>query len=61
MTGRPAWTQTHLPAHATTWWQANADAMSDAAQALADHDDTTERAIAATPLPPAHTEVHPNV
>lgn len=36
----PAWTQTHLPAHAATWWQANADAMSDAAQALADQDDT---------------------
>lgn len=40
MTARPAWTRTHLHAHATTWWQANADAMSDAAQALADQDDT---------------------
>ena len=41
MTARPAWTQTHLPAHATTWWQDNADAMADAAQHFADLDDTT--------------------
>lgn len=38
----PAWTQTHLHAHATTWLQDNADAMADAAQALADQDDTEE-------------------
>ncbi|MGW4422604.1 hypothetical protein [Streptosporangium sp. NPDC004631] len=41
MTARPAWTQTHLHAHATTWLQTNADAMADASQHFADLDDTT--------------------
>lgn len=41
MTARPAWTRTHLPAHATTWLQAHRAAMADAAQHFADQDDTT--------------------